>query len=140
MCGFSDDQLRELQRIVAQLRVEQESDGVAQHLPKQSARQMPQITGPHPLYGITLGELTKEGVYPVAKPTEEGAPFRMRLSFLGGVRSQKLYTHTRQLLSGLRRMVVAISNEHTGGGLAEFWEHGKLVGVGRGHRNTGDHP
>ncbi len=32
--------------------VEQEGDGVAQDLPEQPARQVPQIARPHPLYGV----------------------------------------------------------------------------------------
>src|SRR5215207_3049619 len=35
-------------------------------------------------------------------------------------------------------MVVAIPNEQTRGGLGDLRQHGKLVGVGRGHRETGD--
>jgi hypothetical protein len=47
--------------------VEQEGYGVREHLAHQPAHQVPQITCPHPLYGVALGELAKNGVYPVAK-------------------------------------------------------------------------
>jgi hypothetical protein len=120
--------------------VEQEGDGVREDFAQQPTRQMPEVTCPHPLYPISLGELRKDGVYPVAKPTEQGAPFRMRVPFLGGVRSQKLHAHARQLLAGLRRMVVAIPDDETGTTLGEFGDDRELMGIGRGHRQTANDP
>ena len=57
MCKFLEKELRELQRSVALLMVEQESDGVTQDPPKQPAIQVPEVLGPHPLYGVASGEL-----------------------------------------------------------------------------------
>ena len=57
MCKFLEKEPRELQRSVALLMVEQESDGVTQDLPKQPAIQVPEVLGPHPLYGVASGEL-----------------------------------------------------------------------------------
>jgi hypothetical protein len=37
-------------------------------------------------------------------------------------------------------MVVAISDDQARSSLGEFWEHGKLVGIGRGYRDAADHP
>ena len=81
--------------------VELERYGVREDFAQQSAGKVPQITRPHPLYAITLGELTEDGVYPVAKPTEEGTLFRGRVSLLGRIWGQKLYAHAGQLFSGL---------------------------------------
>src|SRR5215213_3953143 len=54
-----------------------------------------QVARPHLLYAIALCELAENGIYPVAKPTEQSALFRRRVSLLGGIRGQKLNTHTR---------------------------------------------
>jgi len=74
---------------------------------------VPQITRPHPLYGVASGELGKDGVYPVTKPDEENTPFGIRVSLLGGVQSQKR----------LKRVVVAVSDEKAQGGLGDLWKH-----------------
>ena len=37
-------------------------------------------------------------------------------------------------------MVVAVCDEKARSSLSEFWEHGKLVGIGRGYRDASDHP
>ena len=134
------EELGQLQRLVAYPMVEQESHGMREHLSKQSTSKVPQIACPYPLYGITLGELAENGVYPVAKPTEKGASFGMRVPLLGGVWSQKLHTHTRQLLAGPRRVVVAVSDDQPRGSLDDLGQHREFVGVGRGHRQTGDEP
>src|SRR5829696_629383 len=120
--------------------VEQEGNDVAQDLPEQPARQMPQIARPHPLYTVSLHELGEDSIYAVAKATQEGAPLGVRVSLLGGVWSQKLYAHSHQLLPGLWRVVVAIPNDQARGSLGDLRQHGKLVGVGWGHRKTSDHP
>src|SRR5215216_2521653 len=120
--------------------VEQEGHGMREDFAQQSACQMPQVLRPHLLYGIALCELAENGVYPVAKPTEEGALFRGRVSLLGGIRGQKLHTNARQLLLGLWRMVVAVSDDQARSSLGKFWEHGKLVGIGRSYRDAGDRP
>jgi hypothetical protein len=120
--------------------VEQEGYGVREYFAQQPARQMPEVLGPHLLYAIALRELRKNGVYAVAKPTEEGALFGMRVSPLGGGRGQKLHTDARQLLPGLRRVVVAVCDDQPGGKLGKFRKHGELMGVGRGHRDAADHP
>jgi hypothetical protein len=120
--------------------VEQEGHGVREDLAQQSACQMPQITRPHLLYAIALGELRKNGVYPVAKPTEQGALFWGRVSLLGGIRGQKLHTNARQFLAGLWRMVVAVCDDQPRSSLDNLWEHAKLVDVGRGYRDAADHP
>ena len=91
--------------------VEQEGHGVREDFAHQPACQMPQVARPHLLYAIALCELAENGIYPVAKPTEKSALFRRRVSLLGGIRGQKLNAHTRQLLLGLGRVVVAISDE-----------------------------
>src|SRR5215204_2195369 len=69
---------------------------------------MPEVSRPHPLDGVTSRELTENGVDAVAKTAQEGAFLRSRISFLRGVRSQKVYAHPRQFLLRLGRMVVAI--------------------------------
>jgi hypothetical protein len=115
--------------LVTELVIEQEGYGVREDFAQQSACQMPQVARPHPLYAIALCELAENGVYPVAKPTEEGARFGIRVSLLGGVWSEQLDPHARQLLPGLGRVVVAIPDNQPRGKLGEFGEHGKLVGA-----------
>ena len=112
--------------------VEQEGHGVREDLAQHSACQMPEVARPHLLYGVALRELRKNGVDPVAKPAEEGALFRGRVSLLGAIRGQKLHTNARQFLPGLWRMVVAVSDDQAGSSLDNLREHAKLVGVGRG--------
>ena len=102
--------------------------------------QVPQVTRPHSLYGIPLGQLRKNGVYAVAKPAEEGTLFRGGVSLLGGIQGHKLYAHGSQLFSGFGRVVVAVSYGNPGGFLGECWKHGELMGVGRGYREAGDNP
>ena len=126
--------------MVTYLVIEQEGHGVREDFAQQSTSKVPEVACPHPLYRITFGELAENGVYPVAKPTEEGALFRGRISFLGGIWGQKFHTHTHQLLPGLWRMVVAVSDDQARSSLGVSWEHGKLVGIGRGHRDAADHP
>ena len=62
--------------------VEQESDGMAQHLPKQSTHQMLEVTRPHPLNGVPLCKLREDGVDAVAKTAEESAPLGMGIGAL----------------------------------------------------------
>jgi hypothetical protein len=64
----------------------------------------------------------------------------MRVSFLGGVWSQKLYAHPPQHLLCIWRMVVAIPNEKAGGALGEFGHYGEFVGVGRSYAQASDEP
>ena len=113
--------------------VEQEGYGVREYFAQQPTSEVPEVACPHPLYGVTLGELAENGVYPVAKAAEECAPLGMRVSLLGGIRGQELYALTLQLLPGPRRMVVAIPNEQTGGVLGEFGNDREFVSVGRSH-------
>lgn len=119
--------------------VEKEGYGVREDLPQQSTCQMPEVFGPHPLYTVALCELRKDSVYAVAKTAQQRAAFGIWVSLLGGVRGQKLYVHTLQLLFGFWRMVVAISDDEAASPFSKFWEHGKLVGVGRSHRDAGDY-
>jgi hypothetical protein len=66
---------------------------------------------------------------------------RVRVVLLAPVRCEELDTRTpRQLFLGLGRVVVAVSNSEPTGGLEEFRQHGKLVGIGRGYREAGDEP
>src|SRR5215210_2272714 len=116
--------------------VEQEGHGVREDFAHQSACQMPHVARPHLLYRIALCELRKESVYAVAKPTEEGSLFRGRVSLLGELGSQELHTHTRQLLRGLRRVVVAVCDDQPRAKLCDLWEHRELVSVGWSHRKT----
>ena len=44
------------------------------------------------------------------------------------------------LFSGFGRVVVAVPHDNPRGKLGEFRKHGELMGVGRGHREAGDHP
>jgi hypothetical protein len=101
---------------------------------------MPEVTRPHLLHAVALCELAENCVYPVAKPTQEGTLFGCGVSLLGAIRGQKLHTNIRQLLAGLWRMVVAISDEKARSSLGEFGEHGKLMGIGRSYRDAADHP
>jgi hypothetical protein len=127
------EELRQLQRLVARSMVEQESHGVTEDFSQQPTAKVPEVARPHPLYGVTSRKLAENGVDAVAKAAQEGTLSRSGISFLGGVRSQKLYTHRRQLLLGLRRMVVAVPDDQAGGGLDEFGEDRELVDVGRSH-------
>src|SRR5215218_3846476 len=107
--------------------VEQERHGVREDFAQHSACQMPRVARPHLLHAVALCELAENGVYPVAKPTEEGARFGIRVSLLGGVWSEQLDPHARQLLAGLWRMVVAIPDNQPRGKLGEFGEHGNFL-------------
>jgi len=109
MCGFSDEQLRELKGLVAHPMVEQEGNSVREDFAQQPAGKMPQIARPHSLYAVALCELREDGVYPVAKTAEQSAPFGSRISLLRGVGGQKLYARCRQLFSRFGRMVVVRS-------------------------------
>ena len=120
--------------------VEQKGNSVREDFAHQPADEVPQVTRPHPLYGVSLGELAENGVYPVAKTAKQSTPSGSRISLLGGVWGQKLNAHSRQLFSGFGRVVVAVSYDDPRGKLGEFWKQGELMGVGRGHREAGDHP
>jgi hypothetical protein len=91
--------------------VEQEGYGVRKDLPKQPAGEVPHVARPHPLDGVTLGELRKDGVYPVAKTAQQSTPPGSRIPLFAGVRGQKLYSYVRQLFSGVGRVVVAVPDE-----------------------------
>ena len=116
--------------------VEQESHGVREDFAKQSACQMPEVLGPHPLYGVALCELAKDCVYPVTKPTEQGALLGSRVSLLGRVGSHKFHTDARQHLPNLRRVVVAVCDDQPRAKFGDLWEHGKLMSVGWSHRKA----
>jgi hypothetical protein len=72
--------------------IEQEGYGMREDFAQQPTAKVPHIARPHLLHGVASCELAENGVYPVAKPTEEGTPSGIRVEFLGGVGSQKLYT------------------------------------------------
>ena len=120
--------------------VEQESHGVREDFAQQPTGEVPQVTRPHPLYGVAPAQLRKDGVYPVAKTAKEGTPLRSGISLFGGLRSQELYAHARQLLAGLGRVVVAVSYDQPRSSFGDLWEHGKLAGIGRSYRDAADHP
>src|SRR5829696_8859822 len=139
MCGFSDEQLGEPKRLVAYLMIEQESYGVTEDFSQQPAGKVPEIPGPHPLHGVTCGELRKNGVDAVAKAAQVGAFLRGRISFLGGVWGKKFYAYaTHQLLAGLGRVVVAVPDDQPRGSLDDLRQHRELVGISRGHREARD--
>lgn len=107
---------------------------------EQPTHQMPQISGPHPLYGVALGKLREDSIYPVTKAAQKRAPFGVGISLLGGVRSQEIDTHPGQFLPCFGRMVVAVSENDSASSLDKLRHDGKLVSVGRSHRDAGDEP
>ncbi len=90
-----------MQRWVAAPMVEQVSHGVREDFSQQPTGKVPEVTCPHPLYTVTPRKLAENGVDAVAKAAQEGALSRGSVSFLAGVRSQKLYAYPHQLLLGL---------------------------------------
>ena len=121
--------------------VEQKGNGVAEDLPQKPAGQVPKIVGPHSLEGVSSGELRRDGVNPVAQAAQQRAPLRGRIALFGAVGCQQRDAHAPlELFPPLRRPVIAIPNGEAASALKEFGEHGKLVGVGWGHRQAGDHP
>ena len=122
--------------------VEQEGHGVREDLAQQSACQMPEVLGPHSLHGITLRELREDGVDAVTKAAQEGTSFAERVVLLAPVRREELDTCTLgQLFPGLGRPVVAISDgQPASSGLEKLWHDGKLMGIGRSHREAADDP
>jgi len=69
------------------LMVEHKSNRVTQDLPKQPACQVPEVLGPHPLYGVAPRQLAENCVDPVVKAAQEGAPFGGRIELLVPVMS-----------------------------------------------------
>jgi hypothetical protein len=118
--------------------VEQEGYGVRENLAHQPAGEVPHVACPHPLYGVTLGELREDGVYPVAKTAEQGTPSGSRISLLGGIGGHKLNAHRRQFFYGFGRVVVAVSYNDPRGKLGDLWKHGEFMGVGRSYRKASD--
>ena len=114
--------------------VEQESDGMAQHLPKRSTSQMPQVARPHPLYGAALRELREDGDYPVAKTAQKRAPLGVRITLLSLVGGCQLDVLSGQLHPKWGRAVVAVCDDQPRGKLGYLWEHGELASVGWSHR------
>ena len=120
--------------------VEQESNGVREDFAQQPAGEVPQVSRPHPLDGVTSYKLAKHGVYPVAETAQQSTPPGSRITLFAGVWGQKLYAHVRQLFCCLGRVVVTVSYDDPGGGFDKFGDYRELVGVGWSHRDTGDHP
>src|SRR5215213_4752666 len=80
-------------------------------------------------------------IYAVAKPAQQSAFLRSRISPLGGVRSQKLYAHSAQeFFTHLRRVVFTIPDHNATFAFYDFGHHRELVGVGRSHREVRDEP
>jgi hypothetical protein len=120
-----------LQWLVARPMVEQEGHGVREDFAQQPASKVPEVPGPHPLYGVTLHELRKDGVDAVAKTAEEGASLGMGVRAFVLVRRDELDAYRSQLFCGLGRVVVAVPDDDARGELNEFGHHRELVGVGR---------
>ena len=119
--------------------VEQEGYGVREDFAQHSACQMPQIARPHPLYAVALHKLREDGIYAVAKPAQQSAFLRSRISLLGGVRSHKLYAHRAQeLFLCLGRVIVAIPDHDAAGTFDDLGQHRELMSVGRSHREVRD--
>lgn len=109
---FSVEELSQLQRSVANSVVEQKGDRVTQDLPKQSASQVPEIPGPHPLYGVPSGELAEDGVDPVAQAAQEGAPLGRGTALLVPVGREEFDANApRQPFLRLGRVVVTVPDE-----------------------------
>jgi hypothetical protein len=112
---------------------------MTQDLTKQpAAGQVPEILGPHPLYRVASGELRKDGIDTVSEAAEEGTALGSGSSHLGRVGREQFDAHVRQLFFCLGRVVVAIPDDDPVGVLGQLGEHAKLVGVGRGERQTAD--
>ena len=129
-----------MQRLVTSPVIDQEGyGGVAEDLTKQPAGQMPEVPGPHLLYGVATRELAEDGVDPVAKAAQESTPLGVGIALVAPVRREELDASTpRQLFLRLGRVVVAVPEGEPAGGLDEPRYNGELVGVGRGHREAGD--
>jgi hypothetical protein len=141
MCGFSVEESSQLQGLVTSSVVEQEYNGVAENFPNQPASQVPQVLGPYLLNGVASRELTEDGIYPVTKAAQIGAPLGSGISLLVPVGREELDAHaSRQLFLRLGGVVVAVPDEQPAGGLNEFRYDGKLMGVSRRHREAGDDP
>ena len=113
--------------------VEQEGYGVAEDLTEQPAGQVPEVSGPHLLYGVATCELAEDGVDPVAKAAQEGAPFGGRIELLAPVRRDEFEACTlRQLLLRFRRPIIAVLDGDPTSGIEEFRYDRKLVGVRAG--------
>jgi hypothetical protein len=129
-----------LQRWVAYPMVEQEGNCVREDFAHQPAGKMPEVPGPHSLYGVTLHKLRKDGVDAVAKTAQIGACFGMGVSAFVLVGCDELDAYCGQLFLGLGRVVVAVPDQKAGGSLEEFGEDAELVGVGWSYRDTANDP
>src|SRR5687768_5377846 len=118
--------------------VEQESYSVREDFSQQPACKVPEVLGPHPLYGVASRKLTENGVDAVAKTAQQSASSGMGVRAFVLIGCEELDAYCGQLLLDLWRMVVAIPNEHTRGSFGDLRQHGKLVGVGWGYRKTTD--
>ena len=128
-----------MKRLVTSPVVEQEGYGVAEDLTKQPAGHVPQVPGPHLLYGVAACELTEDGVDPVAKAAQESTPLGVKIALLAPVRYEELDASApRQLFLRLGRPVVALADGQSARELDELWYDGELVGIGRGYRKAGD--
>jgi hypothetical protein len=95
---------------------------------------------PTPALWTNIPQAAKNGVCSVAKTAQRSTPSGSRNSFLGGVRSQKLYAYLRRLFFGFGRVVVALSYDDPRGVFDNFGDDRELVGVGRSQRKTSDYP
>ena len=116
-----------------------EGQRVTQDLPEHSTRQVPEVFSPHPLYRVTLGELSKNGIYAVAQLAQKGAPTRGGVLGLVRVWSHQLKTSLSQLLGRARRVVVVVSNDDATAAFHQITEHPEFMDVGGGYREARDH-
>ena len=102
---------------------------------QQPTRQMPALMSPHALDAVATSELRENGVDAVAKTAQIGALSRMRVISFGSVWCHEFDALPIQILSCLRRAVVAVSDHDAGGGaLEEFGDDREFMYVGWCHR------
>ena len=77
---------------------EQESHIVREDFSQQPAREMPQILGPHPLYGVASRKLAENGVDAVAKSAQQSALSGMGVRAFVLVGREEIDAYCSQLL------------------------------------------
>src|SRR5919199_3305614 len=118
--------------------IEQQRQGVREHLAQQPTPEVPRVACPNALGAEALGELAEDGVDAIADMTEHQVPARVRISALVARWSEELDPVLGKLGRDARRVVVAITYQQSERALGQNGNHRGFPHVGWGERDAAD--
>jgi hypothetical protein len=110
MCKYLGNEPGQLHGRITLSLIEEHRQSMAQHLPQQTAVEVPAILGPHSLDLVSVHQLPKGGVIAIPDSTEQSTALGPRITGGFAERRFQLQSSLRQLCLEGRTPVVAVSH------------------------------